>query len=76
MPRDLPLSNGRLLVMFDLEYRIRDLYYPHVGKENHATGLDRFDEFARLCIQFRSGQADEEELSDLLLKRQRKDLIR
>ncbi|HEY2824256.1 MAG TPA: hypothetical protein VGI83_01800, partial [Gemmatimonadales bacterium] len=38
MPRDLPLSNGRLLVMFDLEYRIRDLYYPHVGKENHATG--------------------------------------
>ncbi|MBI1722444.1 MAG: glycoside hydrolase family 15 protein [Gemmatimonadetes bacterium] len=38
MPRDLPLSNGRLLVAFDLEYRIRDLYYPHVGKENHAVG--------------------------------------
>jgi glucoamylase len=38
MPRDLPLSNGRLLVMFDREYRIRDIYYPHVGKENHGTG--------------------------------------
>lgn len=38
MPRDLPLSNGRLLVAFDLEYLIRDLYYPHVGKENHAVG--------------------------------------
>lgn len=38
MPRDLALSNGRLLVMFDREYRIRDLYYPHVGKENHGNG--------------------------------------
>ena len=38
MPRDLPLSNGRLLVMFDREYRIRDIYFPHVGKENHGTG--------------------------------------
>ena len=38
MPRDLPLSNGTLMVAFDLEYRIRDLYFPHVGKENHATG--------------------------------------
>ena len=38
MPRDLAISNGRLLVMFDREYRIRDLYFPHVGKENHATG--------------------------------------
>src|SRR3989442_5547042 len=38
MPRDLPLSNGKLMVCFDLEYRIRDIYYPHVGKENHATG--------------------------------------
>ncbi|HEY2806955.1 MAG TPA: glycoside hydrolase family 15 protein [Gemmatimonadales bacterium] len=38
MPRDLPLSNGRLLVAFDREYRIRDVYFPHVGKENHAVG--------------------------------------
>jgi glucoamylase len=38
MPRDLPVSNGRLLVMFDREYRIRDVYFPHVGKENHGTG--------------------------------------
>jgi glucoamylase len=38
MPRDLPLSNGRLLVAFDRAYRIRDVYFPHVGKENHAVG--------------------------------------
>jgi GH15 family glucan-1,4-alpha-glucosidase len=37
MPRDLPLSNGSLLVAFDLEYRIRDVYSPHVGMENHAA---------------------------------------
>ena len=43
MPRDLPLSNGSLMLAFDLHYRIRDIYYPHVGKENHATGhLFRF----------------------------------
>ena len=38
MPRDLPLSNGRLLVAFGRDYVIRDVYFPHVGKENHATG--------------------------------------
>ena len=38
MPRDLPLSNGSLLVAFDLEYRIRDIFFPHVGMENHAVG--------------------------------------
>ena len=38
MARDLAISNGRLLVMFDREYRIRDIYFPHVGKENHGTG--------------------------------------
>jgi len=36
MPRDLPLSNGRLLVTFDSTYALRDIYYPHVGMENHA----------------------------------------
>lgn len=36
MPRDLPLSNGRLLVTFDSDYALRDIYYPHVGMENHA----------------------------------------
>lgn len=38
MARDLAISNGRLLVTFDREYRIRDIYFPHVGKENHGTG--------------------------------------
>lgn len=38
MPRDLPLSNGRLLVAFGRDYLIQDIYFPHVGKENHATG--------------------------------------
>jgi glucoamylase len=38
MPRDLPLGNGRLLVAFDQNYYIRDLFWPHVGQENHALG--------------------------------------
>ena len=38
MPRDIPLANGHLLVCFDREYCIRDLYFPHVGQENHLEG--------------------------------------
>ncbi len=38
MSRDLPLGNGSLLVAFDQSYHIRDLYWPHVGQENHALG--------------------------------------
>ncbi len=38
MPRDLPIGNERLLVLFDIDYQLRDLYYPNVGKENHASG--------------------------------------
>ncbi len=38
MPRDIPLSNGRLLVCFDKHYQIRDFYYPHIGQDNHAGG--------------------------------------
>ncbi|MCC7210230.1 MAG: glycoside hydrolase family 15 protein [Candidatus Brocadia sp.] len=38
MPRDIPVGNGSLLVTFDREYQIRDLYYPYVGKENHTIG--------------------------------------
>jgi GH15 family glucan-1,4-alpha-glucosidase len=36
MPRDLPVGNGKLLVCFDQDYCIRDLYFPHVGQENHV----------------------------------------
>ena len=36
MPRDIPVGNGRLLITFDDRYQLRDLYYPHVGQENHA----------------------------------------
>jgi glucoamylase len=38
MPRDIPLGNGSTLVAFDQAYQIRDLYWPHVGQENHALG--------------------------------------
>jgi GH15 family glucan-1,4-alpha-glucosidase len=36
MPRDIPVGNGRLLVTFDDRYQVRDIYFPHVGQENHA----------------------------------------
>ena len=38
MPRDLPIGNGALLVNFDQQYRLRDIYWPFVGKENHTAG--------------------------------------
>ncbi len=38
MPRDIPVGNGNLLVCFDRDYFIRDIYYPHVGQENHVGG--------------------------------------
>ncbi len=43
MPRDIPVGNGMLLVCFDSSYAIRDLYFPHVGQENHlGGGFSRF----------------------------------
>lgn len=38
MPRDIPVGNGSLLVAFDELYQIRDIYFPHVGNENHSEG--------------------------------------
>ncbi|MCE9590792.1 MAG: glycoside hydrolase family 15 protein [Planctomycetes bacterium] len=38
MPRDIPVGNGQLLVTYDQHYQIRDVYFPHVGQENHAGG--------------------------------------
>ncbi len=37
MPMDIPPRNGSLLVAFDREYRIHDLYFPHVGLKNHTA---------------------------------------
>ena len=38
MPKDIPVSNGNLLINFDSDYRIRDVYFPFVGQENHSKG--------------------------------------
>jgi GH15 family glucan-1,4-alpha-glucosidase len=43
MPRDLPLGNGTVLVNFDENYTLRDIYFPHVGREDHTIGhISRF----------------------------------
>jgi len=47
MPRNIPIGNGEMLVAFDDLYRIRDLYWPHVGVPNHTCGhLQRFGVWA------------------------------
>src|ERR1017187_5622778 len=47
MPRDIPVGNGQMLVTFDNKYQIRDVYFPHVGQENHAgAGPCRFGVFS------------------------------
>ncbi|MBI2304424.1 MAG: glycoside hydrolase family 15 protein [Chloroflexi bacterium] len=38
MARDLPLSNGNLLVNFDANYNVRDIFFPCIGQENHTAG--------------------------------------
>jgi len=48
MPRDLPVGNGQMLVNFDHHYRLRDIYFPHVGEENHGGQPCRFGVWAPL----------------------------
>ena len=38
LPRDLPIGNGSLLANFDHTCQIRDIYWPHIGQENHTSG--------------------------------------
>ena len=38
MPRDIPLGNGQMLVNFDLDYHLADVFFPFVGKENQTDG--------------------------------------
>lgn len=38
MPRYLTIGNSRILINFDASYHLRDLYFPHVGQENHLIG--------------------------------------
>jgi glucoamylase len=42
MPRDLLIGNGSLVVAFDSKYRLADIYFPHVGQENHSGSPFRF----------------------------------
>ncbi len=54
MPRDIPVGNGRLLVTFDRQYQIRDIYFPHVGQENHGGGACRFGVYADMPSRHKS----------------------
>jgi len=38
MLRDIPVGNGNLLIIFDQDKCLRDIYYPNAGKENHTGG--------------------------------------
>lgn len=38
MARDLPISNGNLMINFDHDYNVRDVYWPHVGQDNQTVG--------------------------------------
>jgi glucoamylase len=38
MVRELSLGNGSLLVNMDSSLRVRDLYFPYAGQENHVLG--------------------------------------
>ncbi len=38
MVRNIVLGNGSMLACFDDRYHLRDLFFPHVGQENHLNG--------------------------------------
>jgi len=38
MPRDLPIGNGSLLIAYDKNAILREIYFPFVGQENHTKG--------------------------------------
>lgn len=38
MARDIPVGNGQMLVAYDVKGLVRDVFYPHVGQENHTGG--------------------------------------
>lgn len=38
VPRPVVLGNGRILVAYDSRYRIRELFHPQVGRQNHLSG--------------------------------------
>ncbi len=52
MPRDLLIGNGSLVVAFDSKYRPADIYFPHVGQENHAGSPFRFGVWADGAISW------------------------
>ncbi len=57
MPRDIPLSNGNLLVAFDDRYNLRELYFPFVGQYNHTMGYP--SRFGVWCDGYMSWVADD-----------------
>jgi len=38
MPRSIVIGNGNVLVGFDANYTVRDLYFPRVGDANQTMG--------------------------------------
>ncbi|HJT15907.1 MAG TPA: glycoside hydrolase family 15 protein [Thermoanaerobaculia bacterium] len=65
MPRDLLIGNGSLVVAFDAQYRLADLYFPHVGQENHAGAPSRFGVWADGVISWVESDAWQRTLSYL-----------
>jgi oligosaccharide amylase len=65
MARDLLVGNGSLLVGIDDRYRIADVYFPHVGLENHAGSRSRFGVFVDGAFSWVDGEGWERTLGYL-----------
>ncbi|MFA5831264.1 MAG: glycoside hydrolase family 15 protein [Candidatus Paceibacterota bacterium] len=57
MPKALTLGNGNMLVCFDKHGQVNDLYYPHVGMEDHIgrDSLHRIGVFVDGAMSWISG---------------------
>lgn len=77
VPRSLVIGNGNVLVGFDANYSVRDIYYPRVGDANQTmgnicrTGFFIDGKFAWLddpAWERRLGYAEDSLVSDVTLK--------
>ncbi len=50
MVRKIPSGNGQMLIVSNRDYRIRDIYYPTVGRKYHSGGLPPYRKYRQRAV--------------------------
>jgi hypothetical protein len=51
MPRNIPVGNGTLLITFDHDDCLRDIYYPSIEKEYHTDEVIKCPKKNSNCLK-------------------------